>query len=752
MKKRLTLLMLLVALGFAQAGAQTLKGMEFRGQDLSDVLLALAQAGGVTAVPDETVRGTVSWWFPETDFESAWAGFLAAFRLYERNEGKVRYVSRIRVEWNKASSTLSVDAEDVDVQLVLRAASRAMGRTILYDPLPRDAITIHAEALAPSRVLEIVAKRYPGYTVEAASDHFYIRKPATLDAPAPAARGEMFARSSEGLWSIDKESARFGDLLDELFRREGLEYSLLMRADATLERLRFRDKGFDEMLRLVLELANADVAVREGVRYVFEIQRKDVLKKLKTTEVIPLRFIAAQDLSGLVPPELSAGGFFRVDKASNSIILSGSAEELAPIREFVTRLDRPVEGKAYYRFRPMALKAKELVAMLPSWLAASGPVLAPDGESFILALTPEQKLEADAFVAAVDRGNPSIPIRLRYIKVEDLIKALPPSVAKEDLKESGDANTVFFVGKPERLEALMRELEVIDRPKPQIRYDILVVQYERSDSAIWKKELAARSEELGGGLVDFEDGAVDLADAFSVVGSLGSLVSLNFDIVSALGFLSSVKLSLEIGELDARVFADTTLTALSGNEVKFQNTSTYRYRDSEIDPDTGKPKYTGVTRELTSGLIVTLNGWVSGDGMITMDIQTTVSKRGADSSSSGTNPPTTTERVVSSRLRTASGVPVVLSGLVQRELSENSKKIPLLGDIPLIGFLFRDIDWVETENELVIYIVPRVLEPSADEPGGAGLRMERLWRELVEGSLQESVREPVGAPPEGSAK
>ncbi len=126
-----------------------------------------------------------------------------------------------------------------------------------------------------------------------------------------------------------------------------------------------------------------------------------------------------------------------------------------------------------------------------------------------------------------------------------------------------------------------------------------------------------------------------------------------------------------------------------------------------------------------------------------MDIQTTVSKRGADSSSSGTNPPTTTERVVSSRLRTASGVPVVLSGLVQRELSENSKKIPLLGDIPLIGFLFRDIDYVETENELVIYIVPRVLEPSADEPGGAGLRMERLWRELVEGSVIDSVETRV---------
>ena len=92
--------------------------------------------------------------------------------------------------------------------------------------------------------------------------------------------------------------------------------------------------------------------------------------------------------------------------------------------------------------------------------------------------------------------------------------------------------------------------------------------------------------------------------------------------------------------------------------------------------------------------------------------------------------------MVSSRLRTGSGVPVVLSGLVQREVSENSKKIPLLGDIPFIGAIFRDIDFVETENELVIYIVPRVLEPSSDEPGGAGLRMERLWRELVQGRVE----------------
>ncbi|MBN1243779.1 MAG: hypothetical protein JXA15_13845 [Spirochaetales bacterium] len=708
----------ILATSHISVGAQAIKSMEFRGQDINDILMALAQAGGVSIVPDETVNGTASYYFADTDFTTAFQSFLAAFKLYARKDGSVWYVSRVGALWDPARGLLTLDAEDVDVQLVIQAASRAMGRTILYDALPRETITIHASALPPERVVEILGKRFSGYTVEYAEDHFYIKRMPLADARAggTASKGDILSRSPEGLWSIDRDSARLIDILEELFRREGKEFSLLMRADATLERLRWKSRPFEDFLRLVLEQANADYAVKDDVWYFFEIQRKDVLKKLKETEIVRLRFLSVQDLSGLLPADLSSGGFFRVDKASNSVILSGSAEETGPIKEFIASVDLPGEGLTYYLFQPAFIKAKEAVAMLPAWLAASGPVLVPDGTAFLLRLSPEQKRAADAFIASVDAPREATPVRLRYIRTEDLLKTLPPSVAKEDLVDSGDPSTVFFVGRPERLDLFRRELEVLDRPKPQIRYDILVVQYQRNDSLTWQKSLDARPSDEG--------------DSYAIVGALSKLVSLNFDVVAEFGYLFAAKLSLELGNAEGRIFADTTLTGLSGHEVKFQNTSTFRYRDTEIDPDTGTPKSTGVTRELTSGLIIGVNGWVSGDGMVTMDIQATISKRGADTSTSGANPPPTSERVVSSHLRTASGDPIILSGLIQRERTETVKKIPILGDIPWIGSIFRDVVESEEETELVIYIIPRIMTPSSTEPGGAGLRMERLWREL----------------------
>jgi Flp pilus assembly secretin CpaC len=88
-----------------------------------------------------------------------------------------------------------------------------------------------------------------------------------------------------------------------------------------------------------------------------------------------------------------------------------------------------------------------------------------------------------------------------------------------------------------------------------------------------------------------------------------------------------MQLNLQLGEDKARVLADTTLNGISGQEIKFENTNTFRYRDITIDPETGKPFYTGTTREITSGLVLNINGWVSGDGMITMKVNAAVSKQ-----------------------------------------------------------------------------------------------------------------------------
>mgnify|MGYP006971917092 CR=1 FL=1 len=69
---------------------------------------------------------------------------------------------------------------------------------------------------------------------------------------------------------------------------------------------------------------------------------------------------------------------------------------------------------------------------------------------------------------------------------------------------------------------------------------------------------------------------------------MGNLVSLGIDVVSEFGYTFASQLNLKLEESRANIYAHTTLTALSGKDVSFQNTSTFRYRDLEVDPDTGE--------------------------------------------------------------------------------------------------------------------------------------------------------------------
>jgi type II secretory pathway component GspD/PulD (secretin) len=207
-------------------------------------------------------------------------------------------------------------------------------------------------------------------------------------------------------------------------------------------------------------------------------------------------------------------------------------------------------------------------------------------------------------------------------------------------------------------------------------------------------------------------------------------MQLNFNVVSTFGTLFAVNLNLSLSTNKANILADTTVNGLSGQEIKFQNTRTTRYRDLELNTTTQQLQASGVTREITSGLIISMNGWVSGDGMITMKVSSTISKQGADLSTTSGNPPSTSEKIVSTNVRTVSGKPVVIGGLIQQEKVIAVQKTPVLGDIPLLGLLFQSRNDTVQNDELVIYIVPHVEYPdrrAADE----GVRIEALYQKLV---------------------
>ncbi|MDR1248539.1 MAG: type II and III secretion system protein, partial [Treponema sp.] len=658
MKHRLCFIVLLALLLNQGLFGQRIKSMDFRNRQIRDILMALAEISGTSIIADETVEGLATFHFSDSEFEDSLEIFLASYDLFYVRDGNTIRVSRIRGSMDHASGLASLSAKDVDVENLIRTLAKMWNTTILYDPLPRISLSVDIESLEPEKVLDILMSRLREFSLEKKDSYYYISRTGPGEAAQTAPAAAGISREGDS-YAIALGNARFLELLPELFKKGEREYAILAKTDATLENLYYRDKDFDALLRIILEQGNADYVIQNNIYYILELQRKDIIKKFRETRVIPLSYFPAQDLPTLLPQDLAAGNSLRVDKKTNAAIVTGTAEEINPIVSFIEQIDRPGEN----------------------W-----------------------------------------PVSLKYLKTEELLKALPPGVAKEEISDSGFPNLIFYTGPRDKRELFIKDLAMVDRPRPQLRYELLVVEYMKNKEA-----------RISRGLQISPAGEEAEAGDMSFLGNLSNVMNLSFDAVAQFGYQFAANLSVQLGDNTAEVYANTTLNGLSGQEIKFQNTDTYRYQEFEVDADTGNISRTGVTREITSGLIVTLNGWVSGDDMITISVNATVSKQNNNSSTDSTALPTTSERVVHTQVRSPSGKPVVLSGLVKEDANKIIRKIPLLGDIPLLGRLFRDQTDTKEKTEIVIYIIPYLSRDSEIENQEASLKFERYYHSLVEG-------------------
>ncbi|HKI47500.1 MAG TPA: type II and III secretion system protein, partial [Balneolales bacterium] len=98
--------------------------------------------------------------------------------------------------------------------------------------------------------------------------------------------------------------------------------------------------------------------------------------------------------------------------------------------------------------------------------------------------------------------------------------------------------------------------------------------------------------------------------------------------------------------------------------------------------------------------------WVSSSGEVTAEIHPEF-----DTPVGAFNPnvpPTINSRVLDSTVRLKDGETIILGGLIQNSDTKNYNKIPILGDIPLIGKLFSNRSRNHSKSELIIFITPHV--------------------------------------------
>ena len=116
-----------------------------------------------------------------------------------------------------------------------------------------------------------------------------------------------------------------------------------------------------------------------------------------------------------------------------------------------------------------------------------------------------------------------------------------------------------------------------------------------------------------------------------------------------------------------------------------------------------------------AGIIVSVTPFISRDGYVVMNLAPTYAitgepYEGDDQQIIAT--PLIRRNLELSNVRVKDGETLVLGGLIQEHNSTSVGKIPILGDIPVIGFFFRDTHTQKTKEELVIMITPHIIDES----------------------------------------
>lgn len=144
---------------------------------------------------------------------------------------------------------------------------------------------------------------------------------------------------------------------------------------------------------------------------------------------------------------------------------------------------------------------------------------------------------------------------------------------------------------------------------------------------------------------------------------------------------------------------------------------------------TGTQATTEIISSVFSGVLLDITPEISKDGSITLRINPSVSDTVGDVSadnSKRTMPPDLSRRQISSVVTVKDGNRIILGGLINRKSTNDTTKVPFLGDIPVVGYLFKQENIGEKVEELVIIIEPHIVKKDGSNVALSDLGYSRL--------------------------
>ncbi|MBW3636324.1 MAG: hypothetical protein KY445_07650 [Armatimonadetes bacterium] len=279
-------------------------------------------------------------------------------------------------------------------------------------------------------------------------------------------------------------------------------------------------------------------------------------------------------------------------------------------------------------------------------------------------------------------------ISTKYVDAANARNLLPVFL-QDYVKVNSEQNAVVLSAPAEVLRKFRADIAGFDIPASQILVDLLLV--ELTDSGVEQLNLSLNYSNSG--------------HSISASPSQGTLI---FRALTTLPDTFNVTLNALQEKGRARVRANPRIATVSGRRASIF-VGRQRYIVTPIDTGGGQRNF------IDAGVRLAITPYTGGEKQIIIDVDTEVSTLSALDPT--TRLPEKSTRTANTKVRVNDGQTLVIGGLKQQETRDVRTRVPILGNLPVLGpLLFRSRNNRTTDTELVLFVTPRILSDTGHLP------------------------------------
>jgi general secretion pathway protein D len=556
----------------------------------------------------------------------------------------------------------------------------------------------------------------------------------TLLRPLISSRGTLIANRETGVLVITDSASNIARLLD-IIRLVDIEVAI------------------DELQIIPLQYADAaDMA--NILNQLFQSRRLRGAAVAGAPAVAPAPVPGAPAAAPGAPAQ--PGGADRpplivAERRSNSLIVNARKGEMETIRRVIEKIDINVTGgRRVFVYYAENAKAKDLAATLNAIYTGretvqttTTPTSTPSTQGGRRAGEPPPPLPPAPSVApGAPLGTADAPLaegQVRFIADET-------------------TNAIIVTTTPRQWSDIEATVKQLDKMPRQVLIEVLVAEIALTDDTRLGLDWALKS---GSFRVGQQSIAPDAPDSFSLTPAVGRLVPLAGGGLTAFAFASGEFFAmLNALASDNRVNIVSNPHVLTSENKKAvinvstsvpiitgQQTSTVSQPGTQPGGGTSTQIITGGVNQTVeyrdAGVVLTVTPRIGERGTVALDVKQEVNSVGA--AIPPTNSPSFVKREAETSVVLLNNQTLVLGGLIQDKLTVDDRGIPLLKNIPIIGYLFGFKEKKLEKTELLLLITPRVV--------GTALDAARITEEMrratpdLNRAIQSAPRTPTSAPP-----